>query len=227
MCFGCYISPALVYAQSEYRRVINDNTPFYKSTLDEKPLFYLPYTYYVKVISQNDNFCHVEINGENGRTAIDGFVPTEQLLYDGQEVLSPYLNLYITTVDTTILYADTSLSSPIQYIFSERSLFYFGEQQSINGKLFYVAYNDKLGYVKESDIFPFVINNHPNDLTFITKPETNNNQTATQSNGIFSNLKTVIIVCLLLAGLIALFIATSNKNNVAKRTNYYEENDYE
>ncbi len=227
MCFGCYISPTLVYAQSEYRRVINNNTPFYKSTLDEKPLFYLPYTYYVKVINQNNNFCHVEINGENGRTAIDGFVPTEQLFYDGQEVLSPYLNLYIKTVDTAVLYADTSLSSPIQYIFSERSLFYFGEQQSVNGKLFYVAYNDKLGYVKESDIFPFIINNHPNELTFITQPETNKNQTATQSNGVFSNLKTVIIVCLLLAGLVALFIATSNKNNVVKRTNYYEENDYE
>ena len=74
LCFWCYVPPKQVYAQSEYRRVINDTTPFYKSTLDENPLFYLPYTYYVKVISQNDNFCHVEINGENGQTGRDGFV---------------------------------------------------------------------------------------------------------------------------------------------------------
>ena len=227
ICFGCYTPPTLAFAQSEYRRVINDTTPFYKSTLDESPLFFLPYTYYVKVLSQSNNFCHVEINSENGQLGIDGFVPTEQLFYDGQEVLSPYLNLDITTVDTTVLYADAELSSPIQYIFPNRSLLYFGELQALGGKLFYVAYNNKLGYVKESDVMPFVINNHPNELTFIVEPTPDENQSATNSMGDFSNIKTAIIVCLLLAGLIALLIALLNKNTNAKKTNYYEENDYE
>ena len=227
ICFGCYVSPTLAFAQSEYRRVINDTTPFYKSTLDENPLFFLPYTYYVKVLSQSNNFCHVEINGENGQLGIDGFVPTEQLFYDGQEVLSPYLTLYITTVDTAVLYADANLSSPIQYIFAERSLLYFGERQSLGGKLFYVAYNNKLGYVKESDVMPFVINNHPNKLTFIVEPTPEENPSKTQAKSDLFTIKTAIIVCLLLAGLIALFIAISNKNTNAKKNNYYEENDYE
>lgn len=217
----------LVYAQSEYRRIINHTTPFYKSVNDETPLFFLPYTYYVKVISQNDNFCHVVINGENSKMGIDGFVPTDQLFYDGQEVFLPYLNLYITTVDTAVLYADSTLSSPIQYIFAERSLLYFGEMQSTSGKLFYVAYNDKLGYVKECDIFPFVIANHPNKLTFITEPEVENDQSALPSTELSINLRTAIIVCLLLAGIIALFIAISNKKSNQNKTNYYEENDYE
>ncbi len=227
ICFGCYAPPTLAFAQSEYRRVINDTTPFYKSTLDEDPLFFLPYTYYVKVLSQSDNFCHVEVNSENGQLGIDGFVPTEQLFYDGQEVLSPYLNLYIKTVDTAVLYADSELSSPIQYIFSNRSLLYFGELQSLGGKLFYVAYNNKLGYVKETDVMPFVINNHPNELTFITEPTPDESPSNTHSTNDLFNIKTAIIVCLLLAGLIALFIALLNKNPNAKRTNYYEENDYE
>lgn len=227
ICFGFYLPPKQVFAQSEYRRVINDTTPFYKSTQDQNPLFFLPYTYYVKVINQKDDFCHVEINGGNGRTGIDGYVPTEQLFYDAQEVLSPYLNLSIMTVNTTVLYADTTLLSPIQYIFAERSLLYFGEQQSLQGKLFYVAYNDKLGYVKESDIMPFLIANHPNKLTFLPEPSPDNEQNASQVIGDFSNLKTIIIVCLLLAGLIGLFIALSNKNNNSKKTNYYEENDYD
>ncbi len=226
MFIGWY-SPQKAFAQSEYRRVINDTTPFYKSPLDENPLFFLPYTYYVKVISQNDNFCHVEINGENGQTGIDGFVPTEQLFYDGQEVLTPYLNLSITTVGTTVLYADATLSSPLQYIFADRTLLYFGERQSLNSKIFYVAYNNKLGYVKESDILPFIINNHPNKLTFLTPPENEKNQDDLQLEDNFFNLKTIIIVCLLLAGLFALFIALSNKNSNTKKMNYYEENDYD
>ena len=126
-----------------------------------------------------------------------------------------------------MLYADATLSSPLQYIFAERSLLYFGERQSLSGKLFYVAYNNKLGYVKESDIMPFIINNHPNKLTFITESTPEENQTSSQSQNDFFNLKTIIIVCLLLAGIIALFIALSNKNTYTKRTNYYEENDYE
>ncbi len=226
-CFG-YYAPNIAYAQTEYRRVINSTTPFYKSTIDENPLFFLPFSYYVKVLNHNNSFCHVEINGNNGQTAIDGFVPTDQLFYDGQEVISPYLNLYITTIDTAVLYADSNLSSPIQYIFADRSLLYFGETQSANGKLFYVAYNDKLGYVKESDIFPFVIKNHPNKLTFSSAPETNvDEKIVLQSNGFPLTLKTMIIACLLLAGLIALFIALSNKKKSESQQNYYEENDYE
>ena len=227
MSFGYYTPPKRVFAQSEYRRVITDTTPFYRSTIDDNPLFFLPYTYYVKVISQKDAFCHVEINSDNGRTGIDGYVPTEQLFYDGQEVLAPYLNLSILTVNTTVLYSDTTLTSSIQYIFAQRSLFYFGEYQTLEGKLFYVAYNNKLGYVKESDIMPFIINNHPNKLTFIKEPIQEESQESYQSNNEFISIKTIIIICLLLAGFFGLFIALSNKNNASKKINYYEENDYD
>lgn len=223
VCF--YTKPTHAFAQSEYRRVIDSTTPFYTSIYDQNPIFFLPYTYYVKVIEQVNTFTHIEIHGNNGKAALDGYVPSDLLFDDGLEVLSPYLNMTISTINTTILYSDTSLTQAMQYIFSERNLNYYGEYISPQGKIFYVSYNNKLGYVKEEDILPFTINNHPNELTFIIPPQEDVKE-QTPKESLFE-LKTIIIVCLFFAGIIALFIAFSNKSKHQKASNYYEENDYE
>lgn len=224
-----FIHPAYVFAQSKYLRVIDDSTPFFQNINDATPCFYLPYTYYVKVLNTTESLTHVEIHGNNGIAAIDGYVPTELLFDDGLEVSNPFLCLDITTAVTTVLYQDRYLTTPSQYIFAERKLKYYGHFHFENENVYYVSYNNKLGYVKESDIFPFIIQNHPNELTFIiqeTPPlEEDPNENEYNNNDVFG-LKSIIIVCLLFAGLIALFIALSKKTDNSK-SNYYEENDYE
>ena len=44
---------------------------------------------------------------------------------------------------------------PLQYIFPEREMIYYGKLSSPQGIIYYVSYNDKLGYVKESNVYPF------------------------------------------------------------------------
>ena len=222
MCF-----PNVAHAQTrqDYKRVINDTTPFYSNTLDQTPLFYLPYTYYVKVLDEIGNFSHVEICGDNGQIAIDGFVPTEMLFFDGQQVLYPYLNFKVKTLSTTLLYLDADLSTPSQYIFAERELTYYGEFVGAQGKVFYVSYNNRLGYIKETDTYPFTIENHTNELTFLPKEEPIE-ESVKQSSQDFFSIKYIIIACLLFAGLFALFVALNNKNK-KQNFDYYEENDYE
>ncbi len=224
----CYYTPDKAFAISQYGRVIDANTPFYKSVYDTSPLFYLPYTYYVKVLGQTEEYTHVEIHGDNGITGLDGYVPKEMLYYDGLEVENPYLNIYITTANTTILYNDFNLSSSCQYIFASRNLYYYGQIVTEDGNLFYVGYNNRLGYVKETDILPFSIANHPNKLTFITDSLSPEVETPPISNDTseFFGLKAIIIVCLFFAGIVALLLALGKKSGTGK-TNYYEENDYE
>ena len=41
-------TPQTVCADYSYARVITTDTPFYKNADDTLPLFFLPYTYYVK-----------------------------------------------------------------------------------------------------------------------------------------------------------------------------------
>lgn len=221
-----------VRAQSPYLRVIDESTPFFSNSFSSTPLFYLPYTYYVKVLGESGEFYHVEYGGENNTNSIDGFVPKNLLYKDDLSAQFRYPNISITTANNTLLYLDSSLTTSSQHIFSGRELTYYGKFLSPDGSnIYFVGYHDRLGYVKESDVIPFTISNHPNPLTFIPPieepspdedvllPEKENSSTQ-------SNIRFIIIACLVFAGLIGLFIALKNKPTSQHQT-YYDENDYE
>lgn len=216
--------------QTGFMRVIDQTTPFFSSISDSKPLFYLPYTYYVKILDNDNGFFHVECFLSPSLPSIDGYVPEDALFDDGLIVSSPYVNLDIKTVSTAILFEDSSLITPLQYVFPERHMRYYGALPTDKGILYYVEYNDKLGYVRESDVYPFVIANHSNPLTFIPvdAPESENT-TPEQSpnNNEHFGLKIVIIGCLVFAGLIALFVSIKQRPKKGVAIGYYDDNDYE
>ena len=220
--------PQTVKADYVYARIITTDTPFYKNADDTLPLFFLPYTYYVKILGVKGEFTHVECYGDGNTATIDGFVPTAYLYEDGLPVENPFVVLELTTVDTTVLYEDAMLSVQSQYVFANRSMQYYGSYLIDGETVYFVGYNNRLGYVKEQNVFPFSIPNHPNELTFLT-PDSPNEQpteTITNSGENFFGIKVAVIVCLLFAGIIALFVALSKKptqNPVA----FYDDNDYQ
>ena len=220
--------PKTSHAEISYLRVITEDTPFYQSVTDQSPLFYLPYTYYVKVLGANNGFWHVECYGNGSSVAIDGYVPDGYLFDDGLSVTSPYVVLSITTVNTAVLYADSGQNNSLQYVFKDRNMQYYGTLPTDNGVLYYVGYNNRLGYVSENDVYPFTIPNHPNELTFI-QPEQPEIPTETPEipSATAFDLRFAIIACLIFAGLVALFmvISKSKPNKVA--VSFYDENDYE
>ena len=223
------------YSKS-YARVINDTTPFFSDTTSNNLLFYLPYTYYVKIIGEKDNFYHVEYGGYSSNPVIDGFVPKTALFFDELSVSSPYPNVDVVSSSSCTLYENSKMDTPIKHIFANRKVLPYGINYAPNGSVIYfVSYNDSLGYLYESQITPFTINNHENPLTFLESENVSQNtptatpnteQDSTDKN--FLSLRIVIIVCLVFAGLIALFVGVKNASR--KRTDYssyYEENDYE
>ncbi|MBQ0099512.1 MAG: hypothetical protein KBS91_03080, partial [Firmicutes bacterium] len=195
-------------------------------------LFILPYTYYVNVLGEKGNLYKVEIYGEGSSPSFLGYTEKENLMLETMEVISPYPKLQITTSASTILYSDCYCTDKLNYIFPDRKLTYYGSIENIDGSLSYlISYNDKLGYVKESAVYPFSIPNHPNPLTFIKEEE----NTETISNNLeektnYSNndlLKIGIFCSLLVAGVLGLYIAFRKKEKKPKTVNYYDENDYE
>ncbi len=222
-----------VNAKVEYRRIITDDTPFFSDAGGTNLLFNLPYTYYVKVLTQGELYSHVECYGSGSAIAIDGYVPTHMLYDDGLTVFNPYLEKEIHTITTAVLYADKSLTTPVQHLFASRALKYYGQITAIDGAvLFYVGYNNKLGYVEEWAVTPFEIPLHPNELTFIQPETPQEEQNPTTDNGSPSTesvatLRIIVIACLILAGLIALFVALKNKPKRQLNSSYYDENEYE
>ena len=233
-----YSDPTITVRASvneQYCRIITEDTPFYTDASGLNVSFYLPYTYYVKVIEQTGNFYHVEVECED-LTPIDGYVPCDMVFFDDFFVSSPYPKIQLTTSKNTALYFDVSLTKTIQYVFSSRKMNYYGKITASDGtNLYYVEYNNKLGYIKEEDIMPFTIANHPNELTFIKKdepsvntntPPQENTSTTPTDNQFNFDIKSLIIICLMIAGIIALFVAFSKKPKT-KSFSYYDESEFE
>ena len=215
-------------ATTEYRRVITHDTPFYSDANGTNALFYLPYTYYVKVLEVGQILSHVECYGTGETIALDGYVPTTMLFEDNLPVIKPYMEKEIVTLSTTVLYFDKELTSPIQYVFASRNLVFYGQAQNQAGQIvFYVGYNNRLGYVAETNVSPFEFTTHPNELTFLQPEPTPEPEPETPKNdSSLMTVRTVIVICLFFAGMIALFVAIKNKpkDNV---TTFYDENEYE
>lgn len=230
---GYTVTRASAEESSEYLRVINENTPFFSDKTTDTPLFYLPYTYYVRVLERGDVYTHVEYAVKG--SAIDGYVPTEKLFDDGLTVSKPFPSVIVTTAETAVLYKDNALTSPLQYVFEGRSLYYYGKYVSLQGKtIYYVNYNDRLGYIKEESLVPFSIPTHPNELTFLSTNETEADAVATEetkananeSESTF-NIRIAILIVLGLAGIIALVVALGKRPKPSPAASYYDENDFE
>ncbi len=213
----------------QYLRVITDDAPFYAYKTDQTPLFYLPYTYYVRAIENGETFTRVEF-GNDGFT-IDGYVPSDKLYYDGLIVDNPFPQTDVFTAKTATLYKDAALTASVQYLFEGRKLYLYGGLTSPTDQpVYYVCYNNKLGYVKEEDITPFVISNHPNELTFLTQEsggETEPEPQETTTENSTLTLRIAIIAVLALAGFFALFFSATKKSKTSVAAGYYDENDYE
>ncbi len=215
--------------QSGYLRVITEDAPFFADSGGHDLLFYLPYTYYVKALDSGTYFTHVEIDPENG-AAIDGYVPTEKLFYDGLSVTSAYPEINVVTAGSTAFYKTAEQTEILRYVFENRTLCYYGELPVNGEKLYFTGYNDRLGYVRESDVMPFTINIHPNPLTFIPEEPDAPSEPAETPESAEENtdvLRIVIIGCLAFAGLLALFVAVKGKPKAHAAASYYDENDYE
>lgn len=226
--FSLFFTPKIAFSEETtgYLRVITDDTPFYTDKDANSALFYLPYTYYVKVLERGDLLTRIEY-GEGGN-AIDGFVPTNMLFYDGLKVSAPFPQIDVFTADTAVLYEDSGLTKAMQYIFRSRKLIYYGNAVSPQGDaLYFVGYNNKLGYVKEEELLPFTVPYHPNELTFIIKEEPEENVTEQPKTENIFDLRIVIFAVLGLAGVVALFFAVSKKPKTSPAAGYYDENDYE
>lgn len=235
LCGNIGVEQVFGEGNNMYFRVIDEETYLYRDENLTEPLFVLPYTYYVKAINVNGETTYAEcIASEN--EVIDGYIKTEKLYKDELQVNSPYPNIKIKTADTGILYSDKTLNKTIQYVFADRTLTYFGKLPLDDGTiLYYVSYNNKLGYIKESAIVPFSIANHPNELTFIKEEniapilekvdegENSNTESPTNSS---TTLRIIIVICLAFAGITAMFLVFKEK---PKKTppSYYDENNYE
>lgn len=212
-----------VASSYKYARILDKEVGFYKTTLESTPLFFLPYSYYVKIIEKGEVFSKVECFGESSLApCLEGFVLNEFLVEEEYlETFSPYLSFSIETISTAPLYEDLSLTKISKYIFEDRKLNYYGYNQ-INGEyLYFVEYNGKLGFVREESIKPFTLPLHekPIDLP-VSNPQ--DEEIKNENNNTLSIIILVLTFILIAGVIVYLFVPKKQQ----KHLSYYDENEF-
>lgn len=208
-----------VYATAEvYSQCKTDNVKFYKDSTIESFMFFLPKSYYVKVLNEGATFTHVECYGQNVLAPyIDGYILTADLQIVDNVPENPYLNFSIQTANSTNLYTDANFTSVVCHVFENRSLIYYGHAYDKTGNyIYYVFYNNRYGYVLESDIIPFTV---PLHATFVSDeiPVTNTETNVVSTD---KNVSVTLIICFCLSGLI--IFASLIKPKQDRGANYEE-----
>lgn len=220
--YGIIATPVLAN-QTSYLRIISESAGFYSDQSCTDLICNLPYTYYVKVIEDLGEVCHVECYDGKTAPSLDGYVNKAHLFSDDLDKSSPYACKVIKTSSTAPFYSSLNSAEPSMYVFKDREMTYYGFIKTPSGSVYYfVNYNGKPGYVSEEFILPFSLENHPNPLTFIVQEEPkqedakeeNSDSSTNQSLPAMSEqnvLRMVIILLIIVAGFIAVFASRHPK----------------
>ena len=166
----------------------------------------------------------VECYGNN-TPAVDGYVKADLVIAYDQTPYDPYANLSLTTTTHTTLYSDADCTKKIQVVFADRQLNYYGSYINDWGeRLFFVHYNNKYGYVKEVDVAPFTIPPHPIP---IIDESTDPPQQTGQTSSTTALIRTAIIICVSVAGFLAIIIVYKKKSDNPTQIQALPERDYE
>lgn len=221
--------PQKAAALAAYGRVIERDVGFYKDPQAEELLFYLPYTYYVKIEDGGESIVRAELFGSGYSTpAIDGYVYADELYFEEDPPVSPFFEKTLTTCAPAGFYADSGGEKLIRHIFENRTLKLYGYVYGADGSFLYFAdYNNELGYVKEESVYPFEFTPHPTPLPAAEEPEIPPEEPPAEGESGLG-LKIAVIVSLILAAalILAFSVRPAKKREADGEEGAYNDNEY-
>ncbi len=215
-----------------WARIVNDQTAFYSDMACTMIKFYIPKSYFVKVLQIGDDSTRV-IYMDNDSTipSREGYLKTCDLLIFEDAVYNPYPNFSVKITADEILFADSNKNYPKTVLsYGDTALIY--GTLSIAGENFcYVYSNGYIGYVRRSAFAPFEIPLHEIPLV---KPDSNNQTENITSNSqtdpspdasIDSTMKIVIIIALSITCLSVIYLLFKPKNQTSVKLAVSQDND--
>lgn len=221
-------------SQTEYARVLSENTIFYANPDCTIERFVLPYGYFVKILQvgvDSTKVCYMD--GKGNLPERVGFIKTIDLhFFDGQ-VISPYPDLTIAIKADEVLFADTDMQYPKTVLCAGQTATFYGELQ-INGESFcYVYSNGFIGYVRKSAFASYILPDHPIaipskeiDLPTESAQEITSETLQSPTFKIDETLKIVIIIAVLIVCISIVYLIFKPKNTPLKPAPLGDDDDY-
>jgi hypothetical protein len=203
---SCFSSPptARVAADEEYYAcALSERVYFYSSPSDERGLFCLPYTYYVKILANQGDYCYVRyLTDTPPYQAVYGYCKTNDLTFVDYIPARPYL--YYTITATYLLsdladplIADGVLSSvTLTYV-------YYGDLYVGSATYCYVSSEGKTGYLPKTMPVIYELND---DFTAITSSAESSDSVASSDAATFSASGVILLLVILPFLVVILFL---------------------
>ncbi|MBR4419611.1 MAG: hypothetical protein IKT32_01910 [Clostridia bacterium] len=148
-------------SEIKWARIVSDKTPFYSDYSCSMIKFYLPKTYFLKVVNAGNDLTRVIYMDDSDELPFrEGYVKTCDLeLFDGVPQ-NPYPEIEIQLLSDEVLFADSNKQYPKTVLSANSTAIYYGELDQ-NGESFYYIYsNGYLGYARKNAFKPFEIPPH-------------------------------------------------------------------
>ncbi len=188
------------YAGENFAQIITDNAVLYGDSALSIPLFVLPYSYFVKVISTYGDYSLIEYMDGEEVPFIRGYVRICDLspVQERPQTLFPFVKETIN--ENCLAYKSSSFDKPYS-ITEGSSFFYYGTLDREEGNTFFFGYLISPYGDKELYYIPSSAINGPSipTLAIITAPveeTTGAEETDDRNNNLWTTLQTVLIVAI-------------------------------
>ena len=216
----------------QYARILEQNVAFYSDPSCTLIKFYLPYSYFVRVITAGESVTKATYMDGVYAPAKEGYIKTADLYaFDGSPQ-QPFPMLRLTLATEEVIFADPN-SGAKAVLESGTSAAYYGEIKSGGVSFYYVYAGGHIGYVRASAFFA---HNLPLSADPLPEPDTDtitpiddqpsaSNEQPSKSNG-GEILTAVIIVAVSLATLSVIYAAFRPRGSALKNAASSDNDDF-
>lgn len=205
LTIAIYLSciPLCVKANAEsprYGRILTESVGLY-SDRGEDMKFFIPYSYYVKILSIGEIYTKVSYGYEDSKCPIlTGYIRNVDLNLIDYIPTSPYAVITLTVISDGVLFNDSDLSFQKIGVCSGSQVYYYGSAYSQDGEdLCYVCYDGYLGYMRTSCFSPFSVKLNPDPIESPDDEESQSaNEPARKTPSFFRSdtMQIMIIACI-------------------------------
>lgn len=218
--------------ETVWARITNDQTALYSDMACTMIKFYIPKSYFVKVLQIGDDSTRViYMDDDSTIPSREGYLKTCDLLLYEDRVYNPYPNFSVKIIADEILFADSNKNYPKTVLSYGDTALIYGILQIQSENFCYVYSNGYIGYVRRSAFSPFEIPLH--EIPLIKQDSSDQSTTnssikePTQNSNtsIDSTMKIVIIVALSITCLSVVYLLFKPKAQTNVKLAISQDND--
>lgn len=220
-------------AATEYARILNEKTPFYSDPDLRSVKFYLPYSYFVRVVSEGVDSTRVIYMENNDAPAREGYIKTCDLFVCDYTPEAPYPDLKLVLKSDEVLFSDPVGKTARVVLSIGDAACYYGEL-TVDSETFYYVYTGiYVGYVRKNAFFDHTLSLHPQPIPKTEVPDSASNL---QTQPSFSSpdhkiydvdvITVIVVVSISLVSLSVIYVLFRPEARAAKKAASGDGDDY-